>query len=74
MRAQKAIGQGLVLAQQSEQQVFGLNVRRSKLAGLVARKENDAPRFLRITFEHIPIPPEFMRKAVLSAEPLTIPP
>src|SRR5260370_8530216 len=57
MRAQKTIGQGLVFAEQSEQQVFGLNIRRTELAGLVPRKEDDAPGFLRVAFEHIPIPP-----------------
>ena len=69
MRAQKTIGQGLVFAQQSEQQVFGLNIRRPKLAGLVPRKEDDAPGFLRIAFEHIPIPPEFLRNVLPSAKP-----
>ena len=57
MRAQETIGQGLVFAQQSEQQVFGLNIRRAELAGLVPRKENYAPGFFRVAFEHIPIPP-----------------
>ena len=53
MRAQEAVGQGLVFAQQSQQQMLGLYVRRAELAGLVAREEDDAPGFLRITFEHI---------------------
>ena len=55
--AQEPVGQGLIFAQQSEQQVLGLNIRRAELAGLVPRKEDDAPGFLRVAFEHIPIPP-----------------
>ena len=57
MRAQKTIGQGLIFAQQAEQKMLGLNIRRAELAGLVPRKKDDAPGFLRIAFEHIPIPP-----------------
>src|SRR5882757_4127258 len=53
MRAQETVRQGLIFSQQSEQQVFGLDVRRTELAGLVPRKKDDAPGFLRITFEHI---------------------
>src|SRR5580658_246882 len=52
MRAQETIRQGLVFAQQSQKQVFGLNIRRAELAGLVPRKEDDAPGFLCIAFEH----------------------
>src|ERR1700674_1352072 len=73
MRAQKTIGQGLVFAEQSEQQVFGLNIRRPELAGFVPRKKDYAPGFLRVAFEHIPIPPEFQRNAPPSAKPLTQP-
>src|SRR5208282_6001878 len=61
--------QGLVFAQQSEQQVFGLNIRRSELAGLIAREENNASRLLRVAFEHMPILPEFPRNATPSAKP-----
>src|SRR5580693_1960413 len=71
MRAQETIGQGLVFAQQSEQQVFSLNIRRAELAGLVPRKEDNAPGFLCIAFEHIP--PEFLRTAPPSAKPMTLP-
>src|ERR1700722_9884765 len=42
--------------------MFGLDIRRTELAGLIPRKENYAPGFLRITFKHKPIPPEFLRK------------
>src|SRR5215469_15975602 len=53
MRAQEPIGQGLVFAQKSKQKVLGLNIRRPELAGFIAREKDDAPCFLRITFEHI---------------------
>src|SRR5258706_4911267 len=51
-RAQKPVGESLVFAQQTKQQVFGLNVRRPKLASFVSRKENYAASFLRVAFEH----------------------
>jgi len=57
MRAQKTIGQGFIFAQQSEQQVFGLNIRRAELAGFIPREKDDAPGFLCIAFKHKPIPP-----------------
>jgi hypothetical protein len=50
--AQEAIGQGFVFAQKSEKQVFCLDVWRTELAGFVARKEDDAPRFFSISFKH----------------------
>src|SRR5882762_4267747 len=53
MRAQEAVGQGFVFAQQSQQQMLGLYVRRAELAGFIAREKYYAPGFLRITFEHI---------------------
>src|SRR5271170_7144725 len=54
MRAKEAIGQRLVLAQQSQQQVLRLNVWRSELACLIPCEENDATCFFRIAFEHVP--------------------
>src|SRR3979490_2676645 len=63
MRAQKTIGQGLVFTQESEQQVFGLNIRRPELAGFVPRKEDYTPGFFRLAFKHITIPPEFAPSA-----------
>src|ERR1700731_2970730 len=54
MRTQEAVRQRLVLPQQPEQQVLGLDVRRPELTGLIAREENHAPRLLRIAFEHVP--------------------
>src|ERR1700730_7707946 len=56
MRTQESISQSLVFAQESQKQVLRLNVRRSELTRLVSRKEDDAPCFLRITFEHITLP------------------
>src|SRR5579864_576946 len=56
MRAQKAIGQRLVFAQQAQQQVLRLYVRRAELAGLVSCKEDYAPGFLCVPLEHIPSP------------------
>ncbi len=56
VRAQEAVGQRLVLAQQAEQQVLGLDIRRAELAGLIPRKEDHAPCLLRIAFEHQDLP------------------
>jgi len=56
VRAQEAVGQCLVLAQQAQQQVLGLDVGRAELAGLVPRKEDDAPRLFCIAFEHFDLP------------------
>ena len=53
VRAEKAVGQRLVLTQQAEQQVLGLNIGRAKLAGLVSCKEDDATCLFCIAFEHI---------------------
>src|SRR5882762_9265305 len=55
--AQESISQGLVFAQEPQQQVLGFYIRRPELAGFVARKENYAPGFLRITFKHNALPP-----------------
>ena len=52
VRAQEPVGQRLVFAQQAQQQVLGLDVRAAELAGLVAREEDDASGFLRISFKH----------------------
>src|SRR5579859_5480418 len=56
MIAQKAIGQRLVLAQQAQQQVLRLNVRRAELAGLITGEEDYAPCFLCIPLEHMTSP------------------
>ena len=52
MRAQEAVGQRLVFAQESQQQVLGLNVRRTKLAGLVPSEEDHSSRLLRVSLKH----------------------
>ncbi len=56
MLPEKAIGQCFVLAQQSQQQVLRLDVRRTKLAGLVAGEENHASRFFGVPFKHFASP------------------
>src|SRR6266496_6342134 len=53
MGTQETVGQGFVFAEQSQQQVLGLNIRRAELAGFIPRKKDDAPCFFRITLEHI---------------------
>src|SRR6185437_1121745 len=55
MRAQKAICQRFVFAQQAQQKVLRLYVRRAELAGLVSCKEDYAPGFLCVPLEHIPL-------------------
>src|SRR5215813_13453358 len=70
MGAQKAVGQGLVFAQQAQEQVFGLNVRRSELAGFIARKKDYAPRLFCVPLEHVALtsrnlPAHLNRKASL---------
>ena len=37
---------------ETEQQVLWLNIRRPELGGLVPAKKHNAPRFLRVPFEH----------------------
>src|SRR5438105_5748664 len=56
MGAQESVGQGLVFAKQSQQEMLRLNIRRPELAGFVAREKDDAPGFLRITFKHKTLP------------------
>src|SRR6266536_2272014 len=53
MGTQETVGQGFVFAEQSQEQVLGLNIRRAELAGFVPREKDDAPCFFRITLEHI---------------------
>src|SRR5439155_27323562 len=52
VRAKKPVGQRLVLTQKPEEQVFGFDVWTTELAGLVARKKDDPPRFFRVSLEH----------------------
>src|SRR5271167_494829 len=58
MGTQKAIGQGFIFAQKSQQKMFRLNIWRPELAGFVAREKDDAPRLLRIAFKHMALSPE----------------
>src|SRR3954451_17130209 len=55
MRAQKAVGQRFVFAQQAQQQVLRLYIRRAELAGFVSCEEDYAPGFLCVPLEHIPL-------------------
>src|SRR5580658_409080 len=52
MRAQKPVGERLILAQQSQQQMFGLDVRAAVLARLVACEKDYAPSLFSIAFKH----------------------
>ena len=52
MRPQEPIGQRLVFAQKTQQQVLRLDVRRTKLAGFVTCEEDDASGLFRVPFEH----------------------
>src|ERR1039458_10033097 len=58
VRAQETVRQGLIFAQEPQQQMLGLYIRRPELACFVARKENDAPGFLRVTFKHNALSPD----------------
>ena len=52
VRPQETVGQRLVLPQQAQQQMFGLDIRAAELAGLVAREKDHPPRLLRVTLKH----------------------
>ena len=52
VRPQEAVGQRLILPQQSQQQMFGLDIRAAELAGLVPREEDYSSRFLRVALKH----------------------
>src|SRR5947209_19840192 len=54
MRTQKAIGESFVFAQESQQQMLGLDIGRPKLARLIAREEDYPPCLLGISFKHGP--------------------
>jgi len=56
VRAQEAVGQRFVFAQKAEQQVFGLDIRRAELTGLITGEEDHTSRLLRIAFEHAFLP------------------
>ena len=52
MLAQETIGQRLVFAQQTQQQVLRLDVGRTELAGFIACEEDHAPGFFGVPFKH----------------------
>jgi hypothetical protein len=57
MGTEEPVGKGFVLAQEAQQEVFGLDIRRAELARFIARKEYDSTGFLGVSLEHgIPCP------------------
>jgi hypothetical protein len=52
MRAQEAIGEGLIFAHQAEQQMLGFDVRASVLTGFITRKKDYATSLFGIAFKH----------------------
>src|SRR5258705_3099921 len=62
MRTQEPEDESFVFAQKSQQQVLRLYVRRTELTGLIARKEDEAPCFLRVPLKHEPSPAKFSGK------------
>src|SRR5262245_35975464 len=72
MGAEETVGQGFVLAQQAQEQVFGLDVGGAELAGLITRKKDYAPRLFCIPLEHVALasrslPAHLNQKASLSS-------
>src|SRR5665213_1918964 len=49
---QEPVGKRFILTEQAEQQVLSLYIRTAELAGFVPCKEDDAARFLGISFKH----------------------
>jgi hypothetical protein len=45
VRAQETVAQGLVFAQQPKQEMFGLNITRSEVAGFISCEKDRAPHF-----------------------------
>src|SRR5208283_1893971 len=77
MGPKEPIGERLVFAQEAEQQVLRLDVRRTELAGFVACEEDYSPGLFRVPFKHGPLqelsgmfPPI---RALLPASPLCRP-
>ena len=69
MLPEEAIGQSFVLAQQAQQQVLRLDVRRTKLAGFIAREEDHASRFFGVPFKHFASPKALDRPLMLPGSP-----
>src|SRR5260370_42280178 len=57
MGTQETVRQRFVRAQQAEQEMFGLDVGTSELAGFVPREEDHSTRLLRISLKHKKWPP-----------------
>src|ERR1700730_10577588 len=72
MGTEKFVGERLVFAQQSQQQVLSLDVRRAELAGLIPGEENNAPCLFCIAFEHISPPRAFGGSVFLPPLPLRL--
>src|SRR5262245_21659863 len=52
MGSQEAVRERFILPQETEQKVFGLNIRTAELARLVPREEDNAACFFGVTFKH----------------------
>jgi hypothetical protein len=52
MGPKEPIGERFIFSQKSQQQVLRLYIRRTKLAGFVAREEDYAPGLFRVPFKH----------------------
>src|SRR2546422_1051992 len=70
--AQEAVGERFVFSEQAEQQVLGLDIGTTKLAGFVATKENHPTRLLRVPFEHGPSVMPSPRRQYNTDTPLTV--
>src|SRR5512146_988022 len=53
MLPEEPVGKSLIFAQQAQQQVFRLYIRRAELAGLVSREEDHASGLFRVPFKHL---------------------
>src|ERR1700722_1919752 len=54
--AKEAVGEGFILAEQAEQQMFSLDARTAKLAGFIPGEEDYPASLFGITFKHISCP------------------
>ena len=54
MGPQEAVGQRLILAKQTQEQMLGFDIRASELAGLIPREKDYSASFLRVPFKHRP--------------------
>src|SRR6266567_3945774 len=61
VRPQKPVCQRLVLAKQSEEQVFGFNIRAAELARFIASEEDHPSRLLRVSLKHTSQRPPYFK-------------